>query len=291
MSISCCCSPASRVDRHRLPPSGVQQGGLGDHRRPRTWDAPSVRPAQASWPGWDARPACVAPAAAGAWVARPGAIYRRAGAARREGAAPAGGNPLLEWDYLQRIVQAVRQPMGLLISTPGTGQEPERILALCEGGHVRLNVVLLASGKKRAGGLRGRRRAERRRPRFSMPSPAPSTPCYITFLPTADTRADWPECPTMPSAAGARPAPPRIYRQEAPAPACGTSASRSSRCGVAAAEEFFFRVTANPCAHGRFEIGLDGKVRCCPPSSRCAATWPRWPAPRPGGRLALRRGP
>jgi len=179
-----------------------------------------------------------------------------------------GGNPLLEWDYLQRIVQAVRgSPLGLLISTPGTGQEPERILALCEGGCVRLNVVLFGIREEATRTVCGAGGAQAQAAPLLDAFAGAGIPCYITFLLTADTRADWPEMSDYAvSRWGIRPRAAEIYRREAP------PGGRLRHVGEQvkplrawqSAEEFFFRVTANPCAHGRFEIGIDGKVRCCP---------------------------
>lgn len=179
-----------------------------------------------------------------------------------------GGNPLLRWDYLQRTAEAVRrQSIALLITTPGTGQHTNKILALCAGGPVRLNLVMFGVTNRDVTAATGRRGLLRRQLCLGDTLVAAGLPFFLTFVLRPESRNQrasmaafarerWDVEPSFAE---------MLPRSETAAAARLSHVSQTTKplAPWRSIEEFFSRVQCNTCTFGNFEVSADGKLRAC----------------------------
>lgn len=181
-----------------------------------------------------------------------------------------GGNPLLEWDRLQSILWAAQgyQKITVLITTPGIGQPRERLLSLCEGGRVQLNIVMFGIDAPSYEAVCGRSDVLEEQIALVDDLVKRTLPFYLTFVLSFDTREKrhdilnfvrqrWKGTPSFTE----------VYWREALADSLRFSHLLSEGKPLypwRTIDEFYFRIRANTCLYGSFEVGIDGLIRPCP---------------------------
>lgn len=165
-----------------------------------------------------------------------------------------GGNPLLEWEYLQAVLAAVRRYPGLrlLITTPGTGQLLDQILSLYHGGQVHLNIVMFSIDAQDYGNVCGRPDILEEQIGLVDVLVEQRVPFSLNFLMSAHTRAKRDEIIRF------------VQDRWHGTPSFGEVYPRELLSDERTPEEFYFRIRANTCLYGYFEVGIDGRVRPCP---------------------------
>ncbi len=179
-----------------------------------------------------------------------------------------GGNPLLHWERLKSIMTAARRRnLLLVITTPGTGQDPERVVDLCSNSHVRLNVVVFGAGESSAKAACGRAGIYEWQTRLVHALKTKELPFFVTVLVCGATAYTKPEILNQARERwGIEPSFAQIYTAEEV-----DAASRSTYVGSAgkplsgwhSPPGFYARVQWNTCLYGTFEISPQGLIHPC----------------------------
>jgi MoaA/NifB/PqqE/SkfB family radical SAM enzyme len=178
-----------------------------------------------------------------------------------------GGNPLLDWNYLQKIVQTIRHTsLGLIITTPGTGPTIEELLDLCQDGRTRLNIVMFGINEFANKG-RGQEPVLKRQVALIDAFVKVQLPVFVTFLLSDSTQQS---CDDMHKYAmdrwKIRPSFAEVCRRDSIGKDFHLSHIGSNGKPLSpwlSVAEFFSRLKHNSCTYGSFDVGPDGKLRSC----------------------------
>ncbi len=180
-----------------------------------------------------------------------------------------GGNPLLEWERLQAVVEAASHypHVSVIVTTPGTGQSIDQILTLYKLPNIRLNVVMLGISPASVRSACGTDQTFDRQVQLVDALRNGGFPLYLTFLLSRSTQHDrdkmirfarerWQATASFAE----------IYREEEVPERFRFTHLRANGKPLApwrSVEEFYFRIRSNTCLYGGFEISADGGIRPC----------------------------
>jgi hypothetical protein len=178
-----------------------------------------------------------------------------------------GGNPLLKWDYLLRIVKAVRQtPLKLVVTTHGIGRSINELVDLCIGGQVKFNIIMFGIDEATSNAVCGKDILSHQ---MLLVNAFIKTkiPFFITFFLTQNTQSQrnkilefaqehWNGIPSFAEI---------CFRESIDKDFRFSHIQENIKplTPWRSIEEFFFRVDHNSCTYGNFEVCSDGKLRTC----------------------------
>lgn len=179
-----------------------------------------------------------------------------------------GGNPLLEWKVLQRIVHAAQDNgLALVLTTPGIGADTERILELYGRAQLHLNIVLFGADEQQSRAVCGRAGILEQQLHLISKLLEARCPFSTTFLLTKDQRRRRQELTEFALRRWqGEPAFTEICWREDMVPGFRLShVGKTTRrlYPWASPDEFFFRISHNGCTYGNFEIASDGRLYNC----------------------------
>lgn len=180
-----------------------------------------------------------------------------------------GGNPLLDWERLQAIIETAGSypHLSVIITTPGTGQSVDRILTLYKIPNLRLNVVMLGISAASVGDVCGKGQTFNRQVQLVDALSNGGLPFFVTFLLSRSTRHDRDEMIRFAQTRWqATPSFAEIYRQEEMPEQFRFTHLRANAKPLVpwrSVEEFYFRIRSNTCLYGAFEISADGGIKPC----------------------------
>lgn len=180
-----------------------------------------------------------------------------------------GGNPLLVWETLVSIAEAVRgyPSLSLIVTTPGTGRPVADLVSLSRDYGVRLNIVFFGIRPGVSGSVGGNMGLFEYQVNIIDSLIEAGTPVFLTLLLNEETLPDLDA--TLEFAARRWGGIPSVAEMRSRMPEGKKTRLHQVRLGTKplvpwrSAEEFFLRIRNNTCNAGNLELGLDGKIRPC----------------------------